>query len=138
VAALEDIRAGIAANLRTSFPDVNLTGYNIVNAIAPAIEVELDRIVYDSANARGLDEWFFTIRGFAKSGTDKAAQIRLDAWLDSTGAESVKAALEVDRTLGGVANDAHVVTMAKIAVFTAGDTSFFGAEWTLRVLTVGD
>jgi hypothetical protein len=139
VAALEDIRAGIAANLKTSFPDVNITGYNIVNALAPAIEVELDRIVYDAAMGRGMDEWWFTVRGFAKSGTDKAAQMRLDAWLASTGAESVKAALEVDRTLGGVASDSRVIAMGKIAVFTVeGGASFFGAEWTLRVLAEGD
>ena len=141
MAALEDIRAGITANLKTSFPtNVNITGYNITNALAPAIEVELDRIVYDSAMGRGLDEWFFTLRGFAASGTDKAAQMRLDGWLASTGAESVKAALEVDRTLGGVVSDARVVAMAKIAVFTAegAATSFFGAEWTVRVLAAGD
>lgn len=141
MAALDDIRAGIAANLKTAFPtNVNITGYNITNALAPAIEVELDRILYDSANQRGLDEWFFTIRGFAASGTEKAAQMRLDSWLASTGAESVKAALEVDPTLGGAASDARVIAMSKIAVFTAegGATSFFGAEWTLRVLAAGD
>ena len=140
MAELADIRAGITANLRTAFPDINITGYNITNALAPAIEVELDRITYDASMQRGLDEWFFTIRGFAASGTDKAAQMRLDSWLASTGAESVKAALEVDRTLGGVVDDARVTAMAKIAVFTAegGSTSFFGAEWTLRVLATGD
>jgi len=139
VAALADIRAGIAANIRASFPDAQCTGYNIANALAPAFEVELDRIVYDRAMSRGLDEWFFTIRGFAASGTDKASQMRLDPWLSSTGAESVKAALESDRTLGGKVSDAHVVGMAKMAVFTAaGSTDLFGAEWTLRVLAVGD
>jgi hypothetical protein len=138
VSVLFDIRAGIAATIKAAFPDVQCTGYNITSAYAPAIEVELDRIVYDSANARGLDEWFFTIRGFAASGTDKAAQMRLDPWLDSTGAQSVKAVFEADRTLGGTVGDSRIVTMAKIAVFTVDTTSFFGAEWTLRVLAVGD
>jgi hypothetical protein len=66
--------------------------------------------------------------------------MRLDTWLSPTGTESVKSALEVDRTLGGVVNDARVVTMAKVAVFSleGGATSFFGAEWTLRVLTTGN
>jgi hypothetical protein len=139
VADLADIRAGIAANIRASFPDVQVTGYNIANALAPAFEVELDRIVYDGGMSRGLDEWFFTVRGFAASGTDKAAQMRLDPWLESTGSQSVKTALESDRTLGGSVGDARVVGMAKIAVFSAGGTTdLFGAEWTLRVLAAGD
>ncbi len=138
MAELADIRAGIAANLKTSFPDTQITGYNITNALAPAFEVELDRIVYDMAMSRGLDEWFFTIRGFAASGTDKAAQMRLDPWLNSTGAQSVKAALEVDRTLGGTVSDARVVGVARMAVFSAGSSNLFGAEWTLRVLAAGD
>ena len=141
MASLKDIRAGITANLKAAFSNVNITGYAITNALAPAIEVELDRIVYDTAYGRGLDEWFFTIRGFAASGTDKAAQMRLDSWLASTGAESIKATLEADRTLGGVVDDARVVAMSKIAVFSAeggATTSFFGAEWTLRVLATGD
>ena len=120
-----------------AYPDVAITGYNIVNALTPAFEVELDRIVYDSAGQRGLDEWFFTVRGFAASGTDKAAQMRLDPWLSSTGVESVKVALEAEPTLGGVANDCRVTSMAKMAVFKAGDTNMFGAEWTLRVLVTG-
>jgi hypothetical protein len=140
VADLADIRDGIRANIAAKFPDVQCTGYNITNALAPAFEVELDRIIYDRAMSRGLDEWFFTIRGFAASGTDKASQIKLDPWLSSTGAESVKAALESDRTLGGKVSDAHVVGMAKMAVFSpvGGSTSMFGAEWTLRVLAAGD
>ncbi len=140
MASLSDIRAGIAATINAAFPDTQCTGYNLPSAFAPAFEVELDRIVYDTGNQRGLDEWFFTIRGFATSGTDKAAQMRLDPWLDSTGAESVKAVFEANRTLGGTVGDARIVTMAKIAVFTpvGGATSFFGAEWTLRVLAVGN
>ena len=140
MADLADIRAGIAANIRAKFPDAMVTGYNIANALAPAFEVELDRIVYDQAMSRGNDEWTFTIRGFAASGTDKASQMRLDPWLSSTGAESVKAALESDRTLGGAVSDSFVVSMAKMAVFSpiGGSTDLFGAEWVFRAVAAGD
>jgi hypothetical protein len=141
VADLADIRAGIAANLSASFSDAQITGYNLANALAPAFEVELDRIVYDGGMSRGLDEWFFTIRGFATSGTDKASQMRLDPWLTSTGAQSVKTALESDRTLGGTVADSHVTQVGRVQVFSpvaSPGTNFYGAEWTLRVLAAGD
>ena len=143
MANLDDIRAGIAANIKAQLPDVQCTGYLLENAYPPAFEVELgsEGIVYDLAMSRGLDEYFFTIRGFAPSGTDKAQQMRLDAWLNSTGAESVKAALEADRTLGGSVGDSHVTRVSQVRAFSpvaSPTTTFFGAEWTLRVLAAGD
>ena len=139
MANLAAIRAGIVANLRTAFPDnVQITGYNLSNPLAPAFEVEVDRVVFDSSMSRGLDEWLFTVRGFATSGTDQAAQQRLDPWLASTGGESVKAALESDRTLGGTVADSRVVQVTRVATFTASATSFYGAEWLLRVIAQGD
>lgn len=142
MANLAAIRAGIAANLRTAFPtNVQITGYNLANPLAPAFEIEVDRVIYDGAMSRGHDEWLFTVRGFATSGTDQAAQMRLDPWLDSTGAESVKAALESDRTLGGTVSDARVVQVTRVATFTpaaSAGTSFYGAEWQLRVIAAGD
>ena len=123
------------------FPEnTQITGYNLSNPYAPAFEVELDRIVYDQGMARGLDEWFFTIRGFATTGLDQASQMKLDSWLDSTGVESVKAALEIDRTLGGTVSDARVIGVTKIATFepvASPGVNFYGAEWTLRVLAAG-
>lgn len=117
-----------------------MSDYNLTVAFAPAIEVELDRIVYDGSMNRGHDEWFFTVRGFAASGTDTAAQMRLDDWLKSTGGKSVKAAIETDRTLGGAASDCRVVAVARVAVFKqeGGAIDLFGAEWTVRVLAAGD
>jgi hypothetical protein len=140
VAVLSDIRAGIAANINRVFTDAQCTGYLLTNPFAPAFEVELERIVYDTAMSRGLDEWFFTVRGFAASGTDSAAQMRLDPWLNSTGSQSVKTALEADRTLGGTVGDSHVIQISRIKVFTTTENTvgFFGAEWMLRALATGD
>lgn len=143
MASLADIRAGIAANIKARFSDAQCTGYLLENPFPPGFEVEIGTggIVYDGAMSRGHDEWFFTIRGFAASGTDVAAQMRLDPWLSSTGAESVKAALEADRTLGGTVSDSHVTRVSQVRAFSPisnPNTTFFGAEWTLRVIAAGD
>lgn len=140
MAELADIRAGIAGLLNAALPDFMCTGYNLPNAYAPSIEVEPDRIVYDMAGQRGLDEWFFTLRVFAASGTDVAAQQRLDPLLNSTGSQSIKAIVEADRTLGGSVSDARIIGLAKVRVFstTSGDVGYYGAELTLRVLAAGD
>lgn len=141
MANLASIRAGFTGLLNTYFPDVHCTGYVLANPIAPAFEVELDRIVYDGAMSRGHDEWFFTIRGFSGASTERAAQMRLDSWMNSTGtSSSIKAAIESDRTLGGTVSDARVLTVAKVGVFKfqSAQIELYGAEWTVRVLAAGD
>jgi hypothetical protein len=147
MAELAKIRAGIAANIKARLPDVQCTGYLMENPYAPGFEVEIGSggVVYDLAMSRGLDEWFFTIRGFAASGLDRAAQMRLDAWLDSTGSQSVKAGLEAAKTLpvDGVAtvSDSRVVRVGQVRAFSPianPGITFFGAEWVLRAIAPGD
>ena len=143
MAELADIRAGIAAALKERLPEVQCTGYLMENPYAPGFEVELGStgIVYDLAMSRGLDEWFFTIRGFAASGLDRAAQMRLDGWLDSTGSTSVKTALEADRTLSASVSDSHVTRVGQVRVFSpiaSPEIKYFGAEWILRAIAAGD
>lgn len=142
MADLANIRAGIAANIRAAIPEAICTGYLLESPISPAFEVEFAGQVYDSAMSRGLDEWRFTIRGLvSQSVLDEGAQKKLDAWLASTGGESIKAALEADRTLDGSVSDSRVERVGPVRQFSpisSPGTSYYGAEWTLMAIAAGD
>lgn len=139
---LADIRAGLAANLNTALSGIQCTGYLLGSPTAPGFEIELhpNGVGFDRAMGRGLDEWFMIVRGYVASNLDLAAQKKLDLWLASSGATSVKAAIEADRTLG--INDVDcVVTEAtgyrQYTVASAPNVTYLGAEWTIRVLAPG-
>lgn len=137
MAVLADIRAGIAANIKAVLPEAMVTGYALTTINVPAFEVEIESISYDEAMARGLDEWVFTVRGFAASGLDQNAQQKIDPWLDGSGDFSIKDALEADRTLGGSASDCRVIRVNKVRAYepvASPGVAYFGAEWTLRVI----
>lgn len=146
-AVLEDIRAGFAARLSAAFPDAQCTGYLIENPTPPCFEVEPgeDGVTYDMTMQRGADDWMFTVRGIVSAGLNLGAQKRLDAWLDSAGSTSVKAALEAARTLpvSGTAtvSDLRVLRASgprQFAVISSPGTPYLGAEWVVRVIATGD
>lgn len=142
-ADLKAIRAGIAAAIKAVLPQVACTGYLLQNPSPPCFEVELGStgIVFDRAMQRGLDEWTFTVRGFSGASLDETAQRNMDAWLNSSGGVSIKAALEADRTLGGIVNDLQVERVGQIRSYSpiANPTvQFYGVEWTVQVAVDGD
>ncbi len=141
MAALSDIRAGLAAAITAAITDAQCTGYTITNPTGPFFDIELstDAVEYDQAMARGLDKWVFTVRGCVPFGDAKAAQMNLDDWCASSGGTSVKAALEDDLTLGGKVHTLRVTTLAGTRPFSVPpQTQFYlGAEWTVEIYAQG-
>ena len=142
MARLADIRAEIARSIKNAFPESVCTGYALESPTTPAFEVEFGGKVYDQTMSRGLDTYTFIIRGLSSSAVlDEAAQRTLDKYLESTGSNSVKAALETDRTLGRTVSDAHVTRIGPIREFSpiaSPGTKYYGAEWTLIAVVPGD
>ncbi len=87
---------------------------------------------------RGIDEWWFKVTALCATGSGLAAQKTRDGFLKSSGSGSVKAALETDRTLGGVVQSLHVTNVVP-RVLQASDTDalYLGAEYTVRILAAG-
>lgn len=141
MATPEDIRAGLAGAIRTSFRDVQVSEYVLGSPLAPGFEIDLDDegTNYDQAMGRGLDEWWFVVRGFVADAMDVAAQKRRDVWLASSGTGSVKAAIEADRTLGGACSACRVVsaTPRRFTTPAAPNTTYTAAEWRIRVMAPG-
>jgi len=59
-------------------------------------------------------------------------QNNLDAYLVGDG--SVKAAIEADRTLGGVANTCRVTEMSSYSSLPIGDVLYLAAQFTVEVV----
>jgi transketolase len=64
---------------------------------------------------------------------EREAQRKLDAYI-STGASSIKSAVESDKTLGGYAYDCRVVSMDSVGSLTVSDTTYLAADFTVAVI----
>jgi hypothetical protein len=129
--SIELLRAGIAANisniagLRTSvdIPD---------NPNPPIAVIGISNVLYDQAFQRGLTEYNFVVTVIASRASDRHAQRRLDDYT-STAANSIKAAIESDKTLNGSAFDVRVTQMSNIGAVSLGETSYLAADFAVQV-----
>jgi hypothetical protein len=103
----------------------------------PAAIVEPDEpvILFDSTMGRGSDELFFSVLLLALEGTLRTGQDKLDAYLATSGADSVKAAIEGDPTLGGIVSFAHVTSAEGYGEYTFNELSYVGVKFKVQVTT---
>ena len=126
------IRIGLATNLAT------ITGLRtsatMPDAINPPIAIVVpEGITFDSAMARGMDEYSFTIMVIVGRADARTSQGKVDDFCNPTGAGSVKTAIESDRTLGGAAQTLRVTEMRSYTSITAGDVVYLAAEFAVTV-----
>ena len=130
------IRNGLGANLRT-LPGLRVAE-TIPDSFSPPIAiVSLQSVQYNGAfntsSTQGLTTYNFVVSVIVGKVAERVAQSRLDSYV-STGASSVKKAVESDRTLGGAAFDCVVSDMTNIgAVLLSGDVSYLAADFTVVV-----
>ena len=134
--ALTDLRTGLANRLAT-INGLRSSAYIPDNPQPPVAVVMPGRITYDQAFGRGSDEYQFTIMLIVGRVADRASQTTLDAYCESSGARSVKAAIEADRSLGGKALDCRVTEMTNQGSLAIGDVTFHTAEFSVTVIAAG-
>ena len=86
----------------------------------PAAVVEPLEITYHEAMQNGLTYYRAFVLIIVGRMADRSSQDRLDAYLTTTGATSVKAALEADRTLGGACSTLAVTAALPRQVVVSG------------------
>jgi hypothetical protein len=126
------IRTRLAANLAT------IAGLRTAAEIPdlpnpPIAVVSLDTVTYDQAYAKGMTNYSFTITVIVGRSAEREAQRKLDGYI-STGANSVKNAIESDKTLGGYAYDCRVVSMNSVGSVTISDTTYLAADFSVTVI----
>lgn len=135
-ADLTAIRTGIAANLGT-IAGVTVSPYVLSNPTMPVIWVRpaFETLVdYHEAMRDGLETWSLLVQAYTGALGDVDAQKNLDAFVSSTGTQSIKKALETDRTLGGAAADLIVELCRGYQEYTRPDGgTLLGAEWVVLV-----
>ena len=102
------------------------------NPRPPIAIVMPERIVYDLNARRGADTFYFTVMLLVGRADDRASQNNIDQFI--TGDSSLKAAIEADRTLGGVANTCRVTEMSNYASMSVGEVLYLSAQFNVEVV----
>jgi hypothetical protein len=130
--SITQIRSGLATNLATI--SGLRTSAEIPDLPNPPIAiVVLDSVTYDQAYAKGMTNYNFTITVIVGRSAEREAQRKLDGYI-TPGANSVKNAIESDKTLGGNAYDCRVVSMNSVGSVTISDTTYLAADFTVTVI----
>jgi hypothetical protein len=128
---LTAIREGIAQNL-TAIRGLRVSPTMLDAPRPPVAMVYPDAIEYDLNANRGADTFTFIVYVLVGRADDRTAQNRLDGYI--VGDESVKTAIEADRTLGGAANTCRVAAMRNYQQTTVGDVVYLSAEFEVEVV----
>lgn len=135
MATMAELRAALATSIEP-LSNVQVSPYMLANPTPPAADVEPAPIDYDLAMKRGLDKWTFIVRVYVGLSGDIAAQKKLDAYIEPTGATSIKTLVEADRTLGGLCDSVQVIKCSGYRTFERAHGAsplLLGAEWTVVV-----
>lgn len=134
MATIAQIREGIATNLRT-IAGLRTTDTVPDNPQPPVAIVSPSSIQYDLSFQRGLDLHNFVVMIVVGRASERNAQRTLDLFCAGTGASSVKAAIESNRTLTGLVQDLRVTSMRNYGSTTIGETTYLAVEFDLVVYT---
>lgn len=130
MANISDLREGIATNLST-IEGLRTSATMPDNPSPPIAVVSLSDIDYDQAFGKGLTIYNFDVTVIVSRADARNAQEYLDTYCSSTGPNSVKLAIESDRTLDGKAFDLRVAQLRSYGSLTVNDTTYLAAEFTV-------
>jgi hypothetical protein len=130
--SISQIRTALATNI-ARIPGLR-TAAEIPDLPNPPIAiVSLESVTYDQAYAKGMTNYTFTVTVVVGRSAEREAQRKLDGYI-SPGTNSVKNAIESDKTLGGYAYDCRVVSMNSVGSVTISDTTYLAADFTVTVI----
>lgn len=132
MATISNIRTGIATNIGT-ISGLRTAAEIPDNPNPPIAVVNLDGIDYHQAFKNGLTRYNFTVTVVVGRVAEREMQRKLDSYLGVTGSQSVKAAIESNRTLSGEVYDLVVVNSNSIGSITINDQTYLAAEFTVTV-----
>ncbi|GGK32144.1 hypothetical protein GCM10010124_26170 [Pilimelia terevasa] len=131
------VMQGIEARLNT------ITGLRVSDIAPdqinpPAAVVGVPAVpAYHATMGRGRFQLAPTVTVLVSAGLDRVGQHKLAGYANPTGALSVVAAVEADKTLGGVVDDCHVVGFRPLGLEEIGLIGYYGGVFELRVIATG-
>ena len=135
MASLSELRAALAAQLTsmTSLQGIYTDEPGQVSPPAAVIRLGSPAITYSTSVAGGSHDYSFTIL-LLVGNASTVGQEALDGYLDTSGPDSIYAAVNADPTLGGVADSAEVTTVQNAGLVTWAGADYLGAELLVAVL----
>ena len=131
------IRAGLAAAVVNSISGMQ-TMPTVPDRIDPptfsAGEVEID--YNQTSSVGGLTVLLCKGRLYSSRADVAAGQANLDGYLAPTGALSIKAAIEADKTLGGACRTLHVERAHGYGRYEVGGVDYYGIQLDVRVWAI--
>jgi len=125
------VRDGLKTRLQTIS---GLRAYDLIpDTVTPpaAVVGQLD-FTFDIDNARGLDQAQVDVLVIVQRFSERSGQDLLDNYLSGSGATSIKAAIEGDRTLGGVVNTLRV-TGAEAGTYESQGIEFLSYRYRITI-----
>jgi hypothetical protein len=129
--SISDLRQGLADNLET-IPGLRVyaTLPDVVNP--PSAMITLDRITYNRQMLGAMSEYAFKVTVVLGRVSERVAQQNLDLLVAPSG-DSVKAAIESDKTLGGNAFDVFVPELSAYGAVSINGIDYLSAEFSVQV-----
>jgi hypothetical protein len=134
---LEQVMLGLETRLAT-IAGLNTSPITPDQVTTPQAIVGVPDIpTYHATMARGKMDFEFTVTVFTSLMLDRDGQLKLASYANPTGASSVVAAIEADKTLGGVVDDCHVVSFRTLGREEVGQVGYYGGVFTVNVMATG-
>lgn len=130
--SVSDLKTGLANNLAT-IPGLRTTPEIPDNPNPPQAVIDLQSVNYDGAFKQGMTTYNFVITLIVGRTAEREAQRRLDGYISTSGASSVKLAAQSDRTLGGKAFDVRVTDLQNIGAVLLGEATYLAANFAVTV-----
>jgi len=127
------IRDGLKTRLLTSSTFIQVAD-TVPDTISPPCAIVMPGspvVEYHQAFGNGLERFTFTILVLVQRFDVAAQQDLVDGLI--SGASSVRALIEGDRTLDGSASDCQVTSATGYTAVDFNETTYIGCEWTTEV-----
>ena len=128
MASISELRAGIKNNLAT-IPGLRTSDYQPDSINPPVAIVFPVSLNYDETFHRGMQTYTFAVQVIVGRVSERTGQSTIDSYCSSTGTNSIKLAIESDKTLAGKAFDLRVTDMRNYGELIVGEVNYLSAEF---------
>lgn len=131
MADITTIRNKIAENIGT-VTGLRTSAELIDNPSPPIALVALDSVQYHDDFGNGI-QLSFSVTVVVGRSAERQMQRKLDAYISPTGAQSVKAGIESNRSLDGTVDDLVCTNVSNVGSITINDQTYLAAEFQITV-----
>lgn len=129
---ISQVNAGLKTRLAT-ISGLRTYDYQPDTGYVPFAYPALTTIEYHKAMSGGMRIFTFNITVVTGRVDERTGQDELDAFASYDGAKSVRAALEADKTLGGIVDTLIVTSSANVSALSQGDNQYLTLDFTVTV-----